>query len=113
MGPISANHRDINWFERLILAGRDPDEKIDMLDHARLQWGMVIAAVVVTLFIGFLVYAGQSYIHDQCVKRNAASVLSRQVLSQLVDASNADRDQNQARVWKAWLKVSQATLPKC
>jgi hypothetical protein len=110
---MSENHQKVNWLEKLALAGRDPDKKVDMLDHARLQWGLVFSVMVVVVFIGVIWNSQRTYVHDQCEKRNLATVSSRLVLSQLADAAFADRDGNQAKVWQQWLKVSNATMPKC
>jgi hypothetical protein len=96
------------------LAGRDPYQPVYLLRVVRLQVAFVVAIVIVLAFNGFLFYSLQQRTHDNCVQRNRATIVSRQVLDQLAAAATADGDSNQAAVWQQWGKLSRQTpLPKC
>jgi hypothetical protein len=96
------------------LAGRDPYRPVYLLRVVRLQVAFVVSIVIVLAFNGFLYFSIQQRAHDVCVQRNHSTVVSRQVLDQLVEATRADGSTNASAVWAQWARLSRATpLPKC
>ena len=109
-----AEHRSkVNRLDRLLLAGRDPDRAITMLDYMRMVYALIFGLVLIAALVGYFAQVQRNYAHSKCVERNAQAVVSRQVLAQLINAATVDKDRNQAKVWQQWLTVSNKTMPNC
>jgi hypothetical protein len=114
----------INRFDRIILAGRDPEEPVCRLLVERLKWASLIGLMFAVLMFGLTVFFAQRSSHyarqqlaRDCVDRTG-DVAFRNVLAELVmlNERRPPEPEEQRRATAAILRrglIAAGDLPAC
>lgn len=109
--PHSDERRHVNWVDRLILRGRNPDDPVSYLLFSRLVWAVLAVMLLAVLAAGMLAWVAQQRARDICISRNATSVQYRRALDGLAAAAERRGDRESASIYRSL--TPRGSLPRC